>query len=658
MSFPIRTSLIVLLLASARVLADESSASYISQKLEELVVSGTLTELAQMDSPVRVEVISSAEIEQLHALQLDEAVKQLPGVSLRPVRGKEGQEAWMQGISANRVLVLVDGEEVSASTGSAVDLTQIATTSVARIEVVKGATSVLYGSDAMGGVINVIPAVPDPGFSARLSADAGSWGEQNENPNQPLARRRAQANMSLNSEHWLFDSDLNARFSDGWAVDPAAWNQQGADGHKINFRLGGRYKIDSRNFVQLRHEIYDQKQHTRLTEYKANNAFEHDKHDDATREHTSLRINLQTSAQQLSLVGFHEDYENISAPNNIIERKAYMDSDKLSLKWHYFDFYAHSLTVGLDYFGESLQQTKQEQAKSVEHELQGDSKQYRDAIDAFIQDEFDVGGWALVPGLRTQYDSDFGQHTVAKINFRKDLLETNSLRFFTRGGVGSGYRVPNLKERYYIFDHSALGYMVLGNSELEPESSLSYQLGFVLTDSRLFQFDVNFYLNQLDGLIDTQFKHQEGFVDIYGYTNVSEAETSGVELNLSWSPLNSLQFQGGWVYLQAVDKKTNQRLVDRPRNQIKFNANYLSPWGTQLSLLGQWQDEEYDAVRDLESPSWASFDAKLNHAFNSMFSLYGGVDNITATQRDFYAGYDQRPQEGRMIYLGFKLQTP
>ncbi|WFE69464.1 Plug domain-containing protein [Thiomicrospira sp. R3] len=90
------------------------------------VVSTTKTERSLADVPVRTEVVSAAQVERTHAKDLNEALKYVPGLQLRPIHGKSGYGIWLQGLDANRVLVLVDGHPVSASTGSAVDTTQVA----------------------------------------------------------------------------------------------------------------------------------------------------------------------------------------------------------------------------------------------------------------------------------------------------------------------------------------------------------------------------------------------------------------------------------------------------------------------------------------------------------------------------------------------------
>src|SRR5680860_1164781 len=144
--------------------------------LDELVFTGTRSERTVLDTPVRTEVVTAREIEQTHARNLKEALTNVPGLQLREIHGKPGYEVWLQGIDADRVLVLVDGMPLSATTGSAIDVSQLAVLDIERIEVVKGAVSAQYGSAAMGGVVNVITPGVGAGVKGMFSADAGTYG--------------------------------------------------------------------------------------------------------------------------------------------------------------------------------------------------------------------------------------------------------------------------------------------------------------------------------------------------------------------------------------------------------------------------------------------------------------------------------------------------
>ena len=143
-------------------------------QMDQVVVTATRTEKALVDVPVRTEVVTRDQIERSHAQDLKQALEAVPGLMLKRIHGKSGYSVWLQGMDSDRVLVLLNGEPVSASTGSSVDLTQISATEIERIEIIKGASSALYGSAAMGGVINVISRRKEKPVSLSLTLDGGS----------------------------------------------------------------------------------------------------------------------------------------------------------------------------------------------------------------------------------------------------------------------------------------------------------------------------------------------------------------------------------------------------------------------------------------------------------------------------------------------------
>ena len=122
--------------------------------LSDIVVTAGRIERPLADTPVRTQLLDNAPIEKLHTRDLRDALRIMPGVQLREVHGKTGEQVYLQGFDGNRVLILIDGLPVTATTGSTVDVSQVSSLDIERIEIVPGAGSSQYGSAAMGGVIN------------------------------------------------------------------------------------------------------------------------------------------------------------------------------------------------------------------------------------------------------------------------------------------------------------------------------------------------------------------------------------------------------------------------------------------------------------------------------------------------------------------------
>lgn len=648
------------LISTAYARTAESGDSLMSQSdkqksahaFQEIVVTGSRIPELWLDSPARVEAISGESISLEHAVQLDEALKNLPGINIRSIHGKFGQEVWLQGISADRVRVLVDGAEVLTGGGSSADLSQISTVNIDRVEVVKGASSVLYGSDAMGGVINVISAAPQAGLHFTLGGDLGTWGQQDLNT-EDFGYLRTRGQASLASDVGYLKAQFNARHANGWAVKPDAWDQQGEDGYRVNGDFVARYTPNQDTYLQFKHEQFQQDLHSRYSETRATNVFERDKQDAIEQRRSGLRGHHQRGPHSIELSGYVDEFSNNSQPSDVLQRDSDQSARFVGSQWTYGGLNRHQITLGAEYRYSDLQQSKTENGTETVDELLGGSVT-RDSVEVFLQDQWRFERMVISPGIRWQDDSDFGDHSVAKLNTRFELFKSDAQLVFMRAAVGSGYRVPNLKERYYVFDHSQFGYMVLGNAELKPESSTSFQLGATwVADSA--RYELNLFRNELQNLIETGFAEQRGTLAIYKYQNIDKAITQGVEASLVLMPLDSLNLLLAWTYLEAKDEISGERLIDRPRNQLNFKLDYSVLENTQLILSGSWQDEEWDAERQSASPAWNRWDIKLNHEFNQRWRVFGGINNLTKVQKNFDGSYDNRPEESRSIYSGLSF---
>ena len=648
---------------SATAQAQDDAQASARNTLEETVVTGTRTEQAAIDSPVKVEVINAATIDRQHARDLAEALKSAPGIQLHPVTGKEGQEVWLQGIGADRVLVLMDSEPVAPSTGSSVDVTQISVADVQRIEIVKGATSVLYGSNAIGGVVNVITASPDEGWHGRLSFDLGSFGDQNPSGDPwQLARQRANAQVTYGGDFVDFSAGVNARFTDGFQVEPDSLRMQGQAGHKINSHLNVGFTLDDNSEYVLGYERYDQKLRGLIPFTRpgqpVRGVF---KTDDVVRERFTGRGTWLWDDGEAIFRVYDENFQNDSMPDGLATRNANLKSFKSGIQINQNAWSNQVWTIGVDYFKEDLDQF-------VSSRPEPEVNDGRESIEVYVQDEIALGNLTLLPGARWQTDTDVGQHAVPAVNGRYDFLDDGDWRVFMRGGVGQGYRVANLKERFFIFDHSQIGYVIQGNPDLTPESSISYQLGFVVANLNDFQVDVNLFRNDLTDLIDTQIV---GFDNesvnphvIYSYTNVNKARTQGVEVSAQYWPINSLAIVAGYQYLDSDNFTTGFALNNRPRNQVTLSLDYQTPFDLGIIVIARWLSDQasYETDPDTNAlvnkyvtPAYANLDLKFNQAMGAGVNLYGGIDNILGEQRDFnFDQLDQRPIEGRTVYFGLQ----
>src|SRR5690554_3569248 len=643
---------------AAILLSNALTAQAAPRYLDELVVTGTRTERLLTDTPVRTEVVSAEELKRTHARSLKDALQHVPGLQLREIHGKPGYEVWLQGIAADRVLILIDGMPMTATTGSAVDVSQLAALDIERIEVVKGAVSAQYGSSGIGGVINVITRPAHSGFSAELTADAGSYGRQNPSGDDAdAARYSTRATVQGGTDRLALRLSASHQHSDGLDPEPETWAQPGDEYDRTDLTFRADWTPDEDHRLSGSVARFEEDSESR---YRLGPPVNANQGKDEVVERTRLTLAGDHGRAGQFRGGWsavhetlHDDTVKYSASRVFDARQAESELSRISAHLGGPLGASHHLQGGVDVTRERLDQTLDGRS-----ELTG--RKTRDGQELWLQDTWmPTANLELVPGVRVQHDSDFGTHTAPKINARYDLIRTDTLNGFLRGGVGTGYRVPNLKERHYVFDHSSLGYVVTGTDQLRPEESLSYQFGGGLGWDRQAWFEVNAFYNDIKELIQTSGTGvvTDGVAE-YRYENIARARTWGVESTVGWEPGADWRLTAGYTYTRTEDRETGDELNRRPRHQgnLGIDGPLFLP-GLSWSARIRYQSSEFvTAAADLRSPAYTTADLKLNYQISGAIRLFAGADNVTNEQRDFTrTEEDLRPIAGRFVYTGLTV---
>ncbi len=633
--------------------------------LDELVVTGTRTERQLLDTPVRTEVVTAKELERTHARSMKEALENVPGVQLREVHGKPGYEVWLQGIEADRVLVLIDGMPMTATTGSSVDVSQLAVLDIERVEVVKGAVSAQYGSAGIGGVVNIITRPPASGFSGHFTADVGTYGDQNPSGSDAdPARYSARASVQGGNEQLALRLSASHQHSDGIDPQPETWARPGDEYDRTDLSFRTDWSPNSNHRLSAAVARFEEGSGSRFTERNPPFVINQGKDETVTRtRYTLAGDHGRNSDLRAGWAAVHETLNNdtlkYTASSVFDDRRAESTLSRFSAHLGKPVGLGHHLQAGVDVNRETLKQTKDGAS-----ELGAEPRRERESQEVWVQDTWmPTAKLELVPGVRFQNDSDFGTHTAPKINARYDLIRTDSLTGFLRGGVGAGYRVPNLKERHFTFDHSQLGYIVQGTPDLEPEQSVSYQFGGGLSWNRSAWLEANAFLNDIEQLIQTSpdagaTEARNDGVQVFSYENLAEARTWGFETTAGWEPSEHWRLTAGYTLTRTEDVATGDELNRRPRHQARLGLD--GPlWlpGLSWSARLRYQSEEFvNAASGTESPGYATADLKLNYQFSDQLRLFAGAENISGEQRDFSnASEDFRPVAGRFLYAGLTV---
>jgi len=635
--------------------------------LAPVVVTGTRTEKTLDDTPIRTEVVTREEIERTHARTLTQALENIPGLQLREIHGKSGYELSLQGLSSDQVLVLIDGLPISASTGSTVDLSQYLLTDVDHIEVVKGATSAQYGSSAMGGVINVITRPAQPGLSGTATLDAGSYGSQNSKGGSwRPANRHGQFSIQGGNEQLRGRIAADVLDDDGFGLNPDAWSRQGDKIRRQQYSARVDWLPGARQRYFVDGSIYREDDTQRYTTFVPPNLLPQRKTETIERKRLTGGGQWELgNGTRLQLKGVGERYDSTSqAYSNefaTTRRNARQEMGHLTAQVDLPAWRNQLWQFGADYHYEDLKQDNNGVSEFVRSgSVDRSSKEVFAQNDIIFNDT-----WELLLGARYQDDSDFGGHFAPKASLRGKLLNTQDWSGVLRASFGQGYRVPNLKERYYLFDHSALGYMVLGNPDLKPEASNSFQLGGTLTFRQDVTFEVNAFMNRVKDLIQTDMSNTtiiDG-VTAYTYRNIARARTQGIETGLRWQATPALALNVGYTFTDAKNLDTGGELTRRPRHIGRVGADWRALPDTTVSVRTRIQSSELISSDDVaqsnggsggggRSPGWTTLDLMVNQKIGRQLTLFAGINNLFDRQRDFSNPTDFGPLRGRFVYVG------
>lgn len=626
-------------------------------QLPSIVVTGTRSEKTIDETPVRTEVVDRQEIERTHARTLKDALENVPGLQLREIHGKSGYEVSLQGMTSDQVLVLIDGLPITASTGSTVDVSQYLLTEVDRVEVVKGASSAQYGSSAMGGVINVITRPIARGFAGAATADAGSYGGQNADGTPGALHGNVR--LEGGSEQWRARVAADALDNKGFAVDADGWTRHGDAVRRQQYSGRVEWLPSTAGSAWFDASAYRETDEQRYQYFAPPNYVPQRKTEDITRNRFAgggqYRFDNGVRAR---LAGLAERYDSttneFSNAAQTATRASSQRTDHVSAQFDMPAWRSQLWQFGGDFHREQLDQTVNGQS-----ELAGNAERRNGEL-YFQNDILFSERWEAIVGLRGQHDSDFGSHFAPKIGVRGNLLASDDWKGVVRANFGQGYRVPNLKERYYLFDHSSLGYMVIGNPNLRPESSNSFQLGGTLNWRERVVFDANLFYNRVSNLIQTDMANYQvvNGIALYTYRNVARARTQGLETALRWQAMSTLRFNAAYTYTDAEDLDTGRELTRRPRNMGRLGADWRALPGTELSARARFQSSELaDSTTSARSPGWGTVDLVLNQKIGAHVTAFVGVNNLFDRQRDFSNASDFGPVAGRFIYLGARVNV-
>ncbi len=476
-----------------------------SVELAQVVVTGTRTPKALAETPVPTRIITRKDIERVDATDIQDLLKQeLPGAEFSYAMNQQ-PHLNISGFGGQSILFLVDGERLAGETMDDVDFSRLTMAGVERIEVVKGAASALYGSNAGGGVVNIITRESQKPWELHLDA---RWGRHNsQRYNGVFSMRRKLWANSLTATYSTVDnyrvssgdSPLTRVYSEVYGNKVVSVKDQLTVRPTEQLRLTGRLGYFFRQVPRVPSEPERYRDFT--AGLKAE--WEPTKNDHAELSYAFDQYDKSTllKTQNLDI----RLYSNVQNSVRALYNHSFANGDVL--------------TLGGDLMRDYLLNTK----------LTDPSKSQYSA-DVFAQYDWNISSqWEMVTALRYDYFSDGNlSRVIPKLSLRYQPRRNLSIRF----GYGMGFRAPTLKEKYYEFDMAGI-WIVEGNSQLKPELSHNFNASVEYTKGR-YNVMVMGYYNSVKDKISTgipYYRQPENHQLYLPYKNLDTYSVYGVDVS-------------------------------------------------------------------------------------------------------------------------------
>ena len=565
-----------------------------------------------------VTVITAQQIEQTGTSTVAEVLRTVPGLDVVQSGGPGQQTSvFLRGANSEHVLVIVDGVEINdpASPNNAVNLATLGTDDIERVEILRGPQSVLYGSDAVGGVIQIFTRRGLGERQVQLSAEAGSFDSYREQLSVAEGRdefdyslvvsRRDIGGISASSGAENLESDglKNTAVSGGIALRPLS---------RFQVRLAGRIS-DSDTDLDQGGGVLDDPNYTMNSKDRFVSArLEHD----VISNHWWQQFGAYVTRYKRSTL------DGIDAAHPMDTNKTEYAGRRIKYDWQS----AIALNdISRFTFGAETEEDRLSQALYF-GSAWGDYTARIDDVAARTTGVYALGElsfkrqWYATAGLRYDHHDAFGDYGTYRIT-TVWMLDRIGLKL--RATFGTGFKAPAL---FQIFDPST------GNPSLRPERSRGGEIGFEesLSGSRL-SFGVTYFHTDFDNLIQYRMIDPVNYI---GYmVNVAEARTRGTEAFVSYS-IASTSIRIDHTYTDADDRQSGQALLRRPRHKASFqaerNITKSLDMRVEINYTGARYDTDYSGieVRRATLHDYAVMNVAGIFKLNSNVRLSGRLGNV------------------------------
>ncbi len=580
---------------------------------DEIVVIASRRAMPVSSVGSSISVLDSVTIQQRQYTFALDALRSLPGVTINQTGALGGQASVsIRGATGDQTVILIDGVQVNdpSAPGNGYNFGHLDPAAIERIEVLRGPQSVLYGSDAIGGVVNIITKAPKSGFGGSYFAEAGSFDTVKAGTTLQAGVGRASGSLTVSG----------TRSSGISSADEAAGNAE-EDGYR-NLNLSGRLAV--KVLPNLRAELLGRHSNSEK-EFDSFGPVDGDEVADTDESMVAGRLFVDLFDGRLS--------NTVSVEHSEIDRKNVTNGATsfraTGVRTNYD--YLGNLTLGAGWglgFGAQRESVK---AKTVSPETF--------TIDSLFTELSWEGieGLALTAGVRRDDHDTFGDTTNVRL--------TGSYTFAATGtrliaNWGEGFKAPSIFQLTYVC--VACGH-TQPSRDLRPEVAEAWEAGVEqsLFDDRLL-VGATYFAQDTKDLIAFDF--------INGYQNINRSRARGVETRLDWDVFDNLTASANYTYTLTEDRDTGRELIRHPKHLATMSLNWQATQqlsaGLDLTYTGSQLDTGNRRIDD-----WKRVDVKLAYAVTEAVEIYGRVENLFDEQYQQVTGYGT---PGVSAYLGVR----
>lgn len=599
--------------------------------LEQVVVTGTRTPKLLAQTPVLTQVISQKDIQKADATDLKDLLQQvMPGVEFSYAMNQQ-VHLNLSGFGGQNVLILVDGERLAGETMDNVDFARIGMDNVDHIEIVKGAASALYGSNANGGVVNIITKKATRKFAMNVNGRWGKHGEQ--------------------------------RYRLAWLQGGRKWNNHFAlvKNKTDNYDVHGGDNPVTRvvttiygdNVWSAKNKLTYKPSENLLLSARAGYFFRSLVREADIPEHyrafsggLSSEWNLGKGGQLTANYAFDQYDKSIYQTKNKLDIRNYSNVQNSVRLLYTLNLRGEDvLSAGADYMHDYILNTH----------LEGKERK-QDAFDAFVQYDWNIDkAWELVGALRYDFFSD---HNISQLTPKINLRYTPIRNFNIRLGYGMGFRAPTLKEKYYNFDMSGI-WIVEGNQNLKAEHSHNFNLSAEYTKGR-YTLTTSGYYNYVTNKIATGAPYYADAADKQPrlpYINLANYNVTGFDATIQARWCNGISVRLSYAYVNELLPKdkdgntiNNQYIPARKHSLTAhadwdhtFTGNYAINIGLDGRCLSAVDSKEYVNYYDISKgtanihyPAYSLWKLSMTHRIGKAFKVTTTIDNLLNYKPEYY----------------------